>query len=134
MSQGINYEGSEPDMIDGEQGIMALMPDRSVRVSLVAGGTTPLPASSVTSFEVTVNDTAAALTGSYPKGSQFFADSANSSPIFIGGSTVTPTGATRGIPVAPGAFYTLPDAVHDLTLVFAIANSSGQKLVILGAA
>jgi len=133
MSQGINYEGSEPDLADGEQGIIALMPDRSVRVSLVAGGTTPLPAASVTSFEVTVTDTAAALTGSYPKGTQFFADSTNTSTIYIGGSTVTVSGATRGIPVPAGAFYTLPDAVHNLALVYTIASITGQKLVVLGA-
>lgn len=119
---------------DNQASSLYVDPDGLLQVSVVSGGTTPAPASTLTTYEATVTTTAAPLTGTYGKGTQFFADSSNTAPIFIGGSMVTTTGATRGIPIPPGAFYTLPDAVHNLTLVYAVSTIDGQKLVVLGAA
>jgi hypothetical protein len=102
----------------------------------VAGSVTTAAsaAATVTSSEATVGTTAAALSGAYPFGVQLFADSTNTAPIYLGGAAVTASGATRGMPLTPGSFYTPPDSVQDLSILFAITSVTGQKLVILGVA
>lgn len=87
----------------------------------------------VVSEELTVGTSAVALSGSYPGGLQIMADAANAASIYIGGHLVAAAGTTRGIPIAPGDFWTPPDGVTDLSIVYAISTSAAQKLIVFGA-
>jgi len=130
--KGYVYPSNATPLTDSQLAVVALASDRSLKVTVVSGGGGSTAATTVTTSEVTVDTSSAALSGVYPLGVQLYADDTNTVTIFLGGEAVTTSGATRGMPLAPGSFYTPPDSIQDLSKLFAVAASNSQKLVILG--
>lgn len=99
------------------------------------GGSIPVTpvvkaATLATTAKFTVGTAAGQLSGTYPLGSILVNE--GSSKIYLGGSSaVTTSGATGGIPILPGGSFGGAE-IQDLSILWAIAPSSGQDLRALG--
>lgn len=100
-------------------------------VTLTGGGSAPPPAPATALDDlapVAVQTTATKLSASatsFPRGIYVQAPRSNTLPVYVGGSGVAAGGAGRIL--YPGGSWTEP-SITDLSLVYAVAASTGQSL------